>query len=355
MKLAIITDTHFGIKNGSPIFFEYQNQWLNEQFFPKCIEEGIDTILHLGDFFDNRKFIGVRSMHFARVNFIEKLRENGLFMHIIPGNHDVSYRNTNALSSVAEILDLHPDVITVHHKPDTVDFDGLKITFIPWMNAENRDECMSLIDTAPSSVLLGHFDMVGFDMIGGGVSKSTHGLDKSIFGRWQMVLSGHYHTKSSSGNVTYLGTPYEQTWSDCGDPKYWHILDTGSAELRPIRNPKRLFNKLWYNASGNEVEDVPSDLAGTFVRVIVTNKGDKPEQFDRFIDKIAHQHPYELKILENFESLEGASVDDKHIDIADTSTLMSSYVDALETNLDKEYLKKIMAELLVEAQQSEMV
>ena len=49
MKVAIITDTHYGARKNSKLFHDYFEKFYNEIFFPKLEEEGITTVIHMGD------------------------------------------------------------------------------------------------------------------------------------------------------------------------------------------------------------------------------------------------------------------------------------------------------------------
>ena len=46
----------------------------------------------------------------------------------------------------------------------------------------------------------------------------------------------------------------------------------------------------------------------------------------------------------------GDRINDEDVKVDDTPTLLNSYIDATETNLDSNVLKKMMQELLIEAQ-----
>ena len=60
----------------------------------------------------------------------------------------------------------------------------------------------------------------------------------------------------------------------------------------------------------------------------------------------------ELKIIEDFSEFESEALDDS-IDLEDTMTLLSNYVDSVETDVDKERLKTLLKTLYVEAQHYE--
>jgi DNA repair exonuclease SbcCD nuclease subunit len=355
MKVAIITDTHAGIKNGSGIFLDSAERFYSEAFFPRLLEEGITRILHLGDYFDHRKFVNFKVLSRNKEMFIDRLIEHGIHMDLIPGNHDVFYKNTNNLCSLKEILGQYSDAITIHMDPTVVQYGSLEVALIPWINPENHSEIMTFIKNVRAPFLGAHLELQGFEMMKG-LPLSSHGMDASVFDRFESVLSGHYHTKSSKGNVHYLGTPYEMTWSDSNDPKYWHILDTETRTLSPVRNPITLFNKMRYDdssASSNireELEKVDfSSVKGSFVKVIVGSKKN-PFLFDKYIDAILANDPFDLKIVENLDGYLAENVDNGSIEITDTSTLLNTYVDAVETDLDRERIKSKLHQFYLEAQ-----
>ena len=54
MKIALITDQHFGGKSDSNSFNDYIEKFYTNQFFPYLKENNIDTVIDLGDTFDRR-------------------------------------------------------------------------------------------------------------------------------------------------------------------------------------------------------------------------------------------------------------------------------------------------------------
>ena len=89
------------------------------------------------------------------------------------------------------------------------------------------------------------------------------------------------------------------------------------------------------------------------MKVVVVNKTD-PFTFDRFIDNIQNQDIYELKIAENFNEFIGANVDDEDMNFEDTAEIVDTYIEAVDTDLDKDKLKVQMRELMTEAQALEI-
>jgi len=355
MKIAILCDTHAGIKNGSDIFLNYAEKFYSELFFPYCLKNDIKKIVHLGDYFDHRRFVNYKVLNRNRSMFLEKLREHGMTMDIIPGNHDCFFKNTNDLCSLVEILNHYNDCVNVYMNPTVVDYDGMSMALLPWITTENYAESIKFIETANAPIIGAHLELQGFEMMKGAPSTS-HGMDANLFKRYEMVLSGHYHTKSSNGNINYLGVAFEHTWADCNDPKYFHTLDTSTRKLQPVRNNLCIFKKLVYNDTLHEspVQAVKamdlSHVEGSFVKVIVSAKKD-PYAFDKYIDKINACDPFDLKIVESFAEYTSENVDDDSVCISDTGTLLNTYVDSVETDLNKEKIKSKLQELYTEAQQ----
>ena len=353
MKVAIINDTHCGIRNSSDIFLDNAEKFYADVFFPTLLERGIRHIIHLGDYFDHRKFINFRALNRNRHVFLERLRQEQITMDIIAGNHDTYYKNTNDLNSLKELLGHYMNEVHIIHEPTVMEYGSLKMGMVPWICAENHEKTMEFIKTAKCDWIGGHFEFAGFNVMRGVIA--PHGLDHKLLSRFERVLSGHFHTKSQQDNVTYLGTQMEFFWSDANDPKFFHILDTETRELEAIRNPYTLFEKIVYNDEETDYNKYNvTDLDGKYVKVVVVNKKDI-FTFDRFIDRIQNRKIHDLKIAENFDEFIGDNVEDESVSIEDTTELLDTYIDAVETDLDKDRLKVSMRNLMTEAQAIETV
>lgn len=353
MKIAVLNDTHAGVRNSSDIFLNYQKKFYEDQFFPYLEEHGITQILHLGDYYDHRKFINFKTQNENRKMFLEPMREMGITMDIIPGNHDVFYKNTNDLCSLKELLGYYTTNVNILMKPTVVDYDGLRIACIPWINNENYESTMKYLSKVDADWVGSHLELQGFEMMRG--VTNTHGMSKNTFKRFECVMSGHFHTKSAQDNIHYLGSQFEFTWADASDPKYFHIIDTENRSLTPVRVNQTLFKKVLYNDTKMDYNNYNChELIDKFVKVVVVNKTDH-FMFDRFIDRIQQIDHHDLKIAETFDEYIGENVVDGGISVEDTTELLDSYVEAVDTDLDKERMKALMRGLYVEAQNSEVL
>ena len=353
MKVAILNDTHCGIRNSSDVFIDNADTFYHDVFFPYMLENNITKILHLGDVFDNRKFINFKALHRFRKSFLAKLREYHIHMDVICGNHDVFYKNTNELNSLKELLGHYMNEVRIVHQPTEVLYGDVKFGLVPWIAPDNEQHALEFLKTTTATHIGGHFELNGFEVMKG--VEMSHGMDTEIFDRFDAVYSGHFHTKSSKRNIHYLGSQMEFFWNDAHDPKFFHIFDTETKQVTAVRNPNTLFQRIYYDDSKQDyLQYDVSIVDGKFVKVVVVNKTDL-FTFDRFIERIQNRKIHELKIAENFTEFAGDNVEDQNILLEDTTTLLNSYVDAVDTELDKDRIKNQMAALMVEAQTAEVV
>lgn len=353
MKIAIITDTHFGARNDNQNFNEYFFKFYEEQFFPYLKENNIKHCIHMGDIMDRRKFLSYRIAKDFRERFVERFAELGVELHVMVGNHDTYFKNTNDVNAVTELLgDRYPN-IKIYPEAAEITFDTLNVLFVPWINASNYASTMTSISDSRADMCMGHLEIVGFEMIRG--MKNEHGINKSIFTKFDTVFSGHFHHKSDDGHIYYLGSPYEFYWNDCEDKKGFHILDTETRNLERIINPRTIHKKIYYDDTHNDYKQHDLEqYKDNYVKVIVVNKKDL-YQFDQFIDRLLQADSHEVKIIEDFSDLDANTVSDDIVEnTQDTMTLLSLYIDELDVALDKGRLKNVQRELYTEAQDLEI-
>ncbi len=346
MKIALLNDTHFGCRNDSPAFMEYQNRFYNELFFPYLKEHNINTLVHLGDVVDRRKFINHNTAHNFKKVFWDKIDEMKLDTHIIIGNHDTYYKNTNEINAMSN-LSISKEA-KVYTRPTEVTFDNLDILFLPWICDDNYDDSIYKIDNSTSLIAMGHLEVKGFEMHKG--VYNDHGLDKSQFTKFEKVISGHFHKKSDDGRVYYLGTQYEITWSDYGCPKGFHIFDTETRELERISNPIKIHKKIIYNDKENNYLDFDyTDYERCFVKVFISQKTDE-NMYNTFIEKFYNNtNVHELQIIDDPTDL-NTTVNDNILEQGeDTMTFLENYIDQIETDVDKQKLKAFAKDLYTEA------
>lgn len=348
MKVALVTDLHFGARSDSQQFDNYFRKFYTECFFPYLEQNGIKTVFDLGDTFDRRKYINYNTLKSCKEYFFDVAANNNIDIHMIPGNHDTYYKNTNEVNSPGLLLSSYNN-ITLYEEPTDVDFgNGKTVLVMPWICGENYERCYNKIKGSESKVCFGHFELSGFDMYRG--IPNVHGMDPNLFDGFNLVVSGHFHHRHSRGNITYMGNPYEITWADFEDPRGFAIFDTETQELEFVNNPFRMFHKIYYDDTEECVADNFNfdEIKNCCVKLVVTKKTDY-QKFDMFVENLYNCNLVELKIIEDFSEFEDEALGED-LNIEDTMTLLKEYVDGVNTDLDKERLKGLLQSLYVEAQ-----
>ena len=342
MKVAIITDQHFGARKNSKLFHDYFLKFYDEIFFPTLEKEGITTVIDMGDTFDNRTGINFAALAWAKDNYYDRLQKMGVKVHTIVGNHTAYYKNTNSINAV-DLLLREYDNVEVYSAPEEVKLDKLKVLFIPWINQENEADTLKIIEKTNCKCAMGHLELQGFRAHRGVIM--DHGHESKLYSKFTNVYSGHYHTRSDDGRIFYLGNPYEMFWNDVGDRRGFHIFDTETLEHVPVDNPYRLFYNIYYEDTNYQTFDV-REYENKIVKVIVRKKTDT-KKFEKFIDKLYSSGVADLKIVENFQIQENE--DFEAFESENTLSILNRYIQEAEIDLDKSILQKVINEVYQEA------
>ena len=352
MKIAVITDQHFGARNDSIHFLDYYEKFYKDTFFPIVDAAGINTVLILGDTFDRRKYVNFFTLKRTKEMFFDELAKRNIQVHMLAGNHDTYFKNTNDVNSVRLLLKEYNN-INVIDEPTTIWLDEEKypICMIPWVCPENHEESMFVLSDTDADICMGHFEIAGFAMHRG--MPSLEGLNRDIFKRFDMVFSGHYHHRSTSDNIRYLGNPYELTWQDHNDPRGFHLFDLSTRQLEFIENPNVMFHRITYDDKENTITEITNkDLTkytNTYVKVVVINKTN-PYLFDKFMTNLYDVNPIDVTIAEDFADLTEGVEDDMINEAEDTITIINKFVDGIqEEHINNDRLKTVLKELYVEA------
>ena len=341
MKIAIITDTHFGARGDSPIFLNHHLNFFEDVFFPCIRERGIDKVIHMGDFMDRRKFVNFQTLQNVKERFLKPLESLCSETHVIIGNHDIYYKNTSKVNAVSELFEGR-EKFHIYTEPHTIEIDGVTIDLIPWINRENRDRVQDFVRQSKSKVCFGHLEVNGYYMHPG--VKCESGLEAKEFEGYSRVYTGHFHTQSKSKNIHYLGTAYQITFGDWGEEKGFWIFDTETLDVEFVPNPHEIFHKIVYNNGPTRDVDF-TRLEKCFVKVIVTAK-DKPTEFESFLDKLYASGVEDVTIVEKEDEYEPT---EEEVDISiDTITLIENEIDSQEIT-NKDSVKKLAREIYLES------
>jgi len=341
VKIAIITDQHFGCRKNSKLFHDYFLKFYNDIFFPTLEKEGITTVIDMGDTFDSRKGIDFSVLSWAKNNYYDRLKDMGCTVHTIVGNHTAYYKNTNQVNAV-DLLLREYDNVTIYSEATEIKLGDLNVIMIPWINSDNEKKTLSMIEKSKSPVCMGHLELKGFRIHRGYVMEI--GTDVNVFDKFDKVYSGHYHTRSDNGKVYYLGNPYEMFWNDYNDTRGFHIFDTETLEHTPIDNPYTMFKSIDYDDTPYQTFD-SRDFEDKIVKVIVRKKSSMKD-FEKFIDKLYSSNIAELKVVENFQI---KNEEFEAFESEDTISILNRYIEEAEIELDKSVVQKMMQEVYQEA------
>ena len=340
MRVAVITDTHYGARKGSTHLHNYFQLFYDNIFFPTLEREKIDTVIHMGDIFDSRKSIDYQSLEWAKQVVFEPLRKYKVYA--ITGNHDCYYKNTNHVNSPELLLNDYSNILTFS-KATEINIDGLDILLLPWISVDNHDETLEVIQNSKAKIAMGHLELNGFKATRGHMMED--GMDVKVFDKFDKVFSGHFHTRSTDGKIFYLGNPYEMFWNDVNDPRGYHLFDTDTQEQTPVNNPYKLFYNVYYEDTNHKLFNT-TQYHNKIVKVIVRKKSN-PKEFQKFIDKLYRSGVHDLKIVENF-----AIAENKDFDIEEdenTISILNRYIDESEIEFDKGIVKNIFRDLYRQA------
>jgi predicted phosphodiesterase len=350
-KVAIISDTHWGVRGDNSVFMDMTKSFLDNIFFPTIIKEKIDTVIHLGDLVDRRKQISFLTARRLRVDFLDKMEQHKLRGHFIVGNHDCHYKNTNDINALTELGINSNPLISIYTKASELAIFDQKILLLPWICDENREHSINLLQSTNADLCMGHLEIQGFEMYRGSIA--THGEDRSIFDKFDMTLSGHYHHRSTDGSITYVGSHGEFTWSDYDDPRGFHILDLATRELTFHQNPYKMFSKIWYSDKDKSLDQLlefnSDSISNRFLKLIVSSK-ENPYWFDLFCGKVEKSNPIGMQIVEDHLNLNLEDTDDIINEAESTLDIFKKHIDQIQSkSMDKAKLEKLIVDLYNQA------
>jgi DNA repair exonuclease SbcCD nuclease subunit len=352
MKIAILTDTHWGVRSQSPLFLKQAADFHRNQFFPFLKKNKIGAVIHAGDLVDNRKYITYETARIMREAYVEPMVATGIKTYCIVGNHDSSMKSSIEINAMREMLP--PESFESFILPEEIKIDGVSFLLLPWICKSNYSETLEAIDSSSADIVVGHLELLGFDQFKG--MPSTHGMDHGKFSEFKEVWSGHYHQPSEQYNIRYLGAPYQMTWNDYDSPRGFSVYDTKTHQLEFVKNDVELFQKIDYDDSNKTTKQILKDdfsqYEGKIIKVVV-NKKENKKGFDQYLDQIEKAGSKDIQIVDNT-----IHVMDKLVDVDEatqgTLEIILGAVDEFDDTNDKVALGNLLKELYVEADNMEV-
>lgn len=250
MRLAMFTDIHWGARSNSDQHLQDCLDFI-DWFCARAIEEKATHIAFLGDWFENRNAINVRTLKYSQEG-ARRLNALGLPIYFLVGNHDLFHRSNREVFSTDPFGDLANFVLVNEPMEITPELFATPFLF--------KDEYPKLAEQINAyKYVLGHFEFRNF-VVSGSDRRLEHGPDASAFTGPKYLLSGHFHMRQLSGNVIYIGNTFPTTYGDAGDSERgMAILQTDTEDLSFINYPNlpRFFKTRLSTVLAGDVEFTP--------------------------------------------------------------------------------------------------
>ena len=340
-KIALISDTHFGVHKGSPVFLKSQIAFFKNQFVPYLKDHGIETIFMLGDLFDNRQAINVYVYNEVYKLFDEVLRD--FKIHVICGNHDIFYKTTVSVNSL-KFLNLFENV-KVYEDIELLNIENRDILMVPWQvdNIEFRNRIAN--KNIHCDVCMGHLEVVGFKMSNDHSDACSIGIPAQVlFENYSLTFSGHFHHRSKKvygdSVIQYIGNPFHLTRHDIGEDRGFCVLNLEDLSYEFITNTE----SLRYVEIDFPKEFTEKDIKGNVVDVhVVYDENYSEDEVQRYLNAIEKFQPAfapNLKIQNNIK-IDG-EIEFKQQSILE---LFKEYVQSINTIENKDEIYSLLVEV----------
>lgn len=259
MEFTLITDPHISPKNLEK----------SDKLF-KDIESFNNPVIWGGDLLDTKEIIRGKCLNFV----YDKLKQSKLQHIILVGNHD--WFNLDCQDHSLKVLSDLNNVQIIDSPTKLYD-----IWFIPYMN--NKTELSKIVKSLKDKVVFIHQDVKGFDYGNGHISDD--GIPVTTFKNCKRVIAGHFHKFQEKKNITYLGSPYSQSFGESNQQKYYGIYDyqTNKLELVPTNFPKHITTHIDCNLKEQSAKIVLNE--NNYNRVILEGTQENINKFDKSLFK----------------------------------------------------------------------
>lgn len=292
MNYLIFGDNHSQISNKAE----------TSKLFEIAEEYGLPTIW-LGDLMHQKDIVRAQVLNQLYNNF-KKSKLNHI---LIAGNHDLI--NLESTEHSLEPLKGLPNVQIID-RPTSFD----NILLVPYTHSDEK--LKAALKSNPAQVLIGHFDLRGLDMGMGHILQK--GLTFKDLEPFKLSISGHIHSHFQEKNLTYLGSPFSHSFSECNQDKYIAIFDseTLNLELIPTNDlfprhlsldfdlteatPKHL-NQLWSKANPKPEDHVRIVLKGTEEQILKFDRSSYPTTV-KWQEKIVELESDAVEITEDISN-----------------------------------------------------
>ncbi len=207
MRLLMFTDIHFGARSNSDQHLQDCLDYI-DWFCKLARDEKATHIAFLGDWYENRNAINVRTLKYSQ-EAARRLNTLGLPIYFIVGNHDLYHRSNRKVFSTDPFGDLENFVMV--NEPMEINEELFMSPFL------FKDEYPMLAEQINAhKYALGHFEFRGF-VVTGHDRVLDHGPDAGMLTGPKYIISGHFHKRQTSKNIIYMGNTFPTNFGDAWD------------------------------------------------------------------------------------------------------------------------------------------
>jgi DNA repair exonuclease SbcCD nuclease subunit len=258
MKILILSDTHFGIKQNSLTWMNSQLEFIRNEFIPclkHYVKEDFVQVIHCGDVFDSRSSINPYIANKVREVFSDIARIAQTY--IVAGNHDFYSPNDDSVSALDMVFNSIDNLSVIRNEITGVLNEDLDLhsLLVPWYEFENKDKLNEWIKQNNPKYIFCHTDLTR-------LSDEYKDVLKNV-----KVFSGHIHTPQKQDNLITLGSTFPLTFADCNSKRGFYVLDTNTDELLFVEGKKvikfwRFYNEEIFNI---DVEKLKNDYIELYI------------------------------------------------------------------------------------------
>ena len=261
MKTLITADFHIGVRGDSELYQSIFIKWVTDFLVPTINSKGIENICILGDFYDNRSAVNIKSDNLGIQSIQYILAETKCKIYIISGNHDCYHRTSRNVTSLKKFEEY--DRVFVINNRMKFRFGTRDVTFVPWVLEEEVD----VVFSDKGDILMGHFPFTGYEMVKGVTETKGYSLEK-LKQNYLKVFSGHFHLR----NEPYVGNPFQMSWNDAEDEKGVTILDTETLQTEFVTNTiSPIYKKIYLSQIKNKTVSLDV-VTNNFVKIFLDDK-----------------------------------------------------------------------------------
>lgn len=324
-KKLLIADTHLGLHKASDLYLNIVKD-VFEEIKTTCQKHNIKEIIHLGDFFDDRKAINTKALDIAYqiVHLLEDFR-----LIIIIGNHDTYYKDSLKPTTL-EALRKYENITIID---EITEHDN--IVLCPWAQIPRGYK---------GGYCMGHFELIGFKMNNTFVCDRGQNPDE-LQNEFKHIYSGHFHTPSSKNNIIYLGSPFQMTMNDIGSSRGYYIWEDGELHFIEYIKAPKFIQFTTENINTSQIEN-------NFIKLLfVEDYGTVKNQ--QIVDEIMSFKPQNLQV--DFSGIQLS--DENTAKLTEEATLLNhdeiitNYVEKIE--LPKHIKKKTLISMINKLQEDE--